>query len=55
MSELVSVYAPWALLAYGYQTLLIQPWVEGMRYNPSYPQPWQFLDIDAKRRAAFER
>ncbi len=52
MSELVAAYAPWVLLAFRYESVLIQPWVEGFRYNPSYPHPWQFLDVDAKRRAA---
>jgi len=55
MSELVAAYAPWVLLAFRYESVLIQPWVEGFRYNPSYPHPWQFLDIDLKRRAAFEK
>jgi ABC-type transport system substrate-binding protein len=55
MSELVSAYAPWVLLAFSYQSVLIQPWVEGFKYNPAYPQPWQFLDIDPKRRVAFAK
>ena len=55
MSELVSAYAPWVLLAFRYESVLIHPWIEGFRYNPSYPHPWQYLDVDLKRRAAFER
>jgi ABC-type transport system substrate-binding protein len=55
MSTLVSAYAPWVLLAYRYESVLIHPWVEGLKYNPSYPHPWAYLDVDAKRRAAFER
>jgi len=55
MSELVSAYAPWVLLAYRYESVLVQPWIEGFRYNPSYPHPWQYLDVDLKRRAAFEK
>ena len=55
MSELVSAYAPWVLLAFRYESVLIQPWVDGFRYNPSYPHPWQYLDVDLKRRAAFDR
>ena len=51
MSELVSAYAPWVLLAFRYESVLIQPWVEGLRVNPSYPHPWQHLDVDVKRRA----
>jgi hypothetical protein len=50
MSELVAAYAPWVLLAFRYESVLIQPWVEGFRYNPSYPHPWQYLDVDMKRR-----
>jgi len=50
MSELVSAYAPWVLLAYRYESVLIQPWIEGLRYNPSVPHPWQYLDVDMKRR-----
>jgi ABC-type transport system substrate-binding protein len=55
MSELVSGYAPWVLLPYRHESLLIHPWIEGFRYNPSYPHPWQYLDVDLKRRAAFEK
>jgi ABC-type transport system substrate-binding protein len=55
MSTLVAAYAPWVLLAYRTESVLIHSWVEGFKYNPSYPHPWAYLEIDAKKRAAFAR
>jgi ABC-type transport system substrate-binding protein len=55
MSQLVSAYAPWVLLAYRYESVLIHPWIDGFKYNPSYPHPWAYLEVDTQRRAAFGR
>ena len=56
MSELVSVYAPWHLLAYRYENNLTQPWLLGYKYNPFNAQPWLFWDIDlAMRDAALKK
>ena len=50
MSELVSAYAPWVLLAFRYETVVVQPWVVGYKYNPTYQYPFPYLDIDKSRR-----
>jgi len=52
MSELLSLYAPWVLLAYRYENVLVQPWLIGYKYNPTYQYPFPYLDIDLSRRAA---
>ncbi len=55
MSELVAGYAPWTLLAFRYGSTLVQPWVVGYRYNPAYPHPWAYLDIDNGKRSIAAR
>ncbi|HEX8740608.1 MAG TPA: ABC transporter substrate-binding protein [Casimicrobiaceae bacterium] len=45
MSELVRAYAPWILTAYRYETILLQPWLRGYKYNPTYQMPFQYLDV----------
>ena len=52
MSELVSVYAPWHLLAYRYENILTWSWLLGYKYNPFNAQPWLFWDIDPTLREA---
>ena len=52
MSELVSHYAPWVLLAYRYENVIVQPWLLGYKYNPTHQYPFPYLDIDTSRRAA---
>ena len=52
MSELVSVYAPWHLLAYRYENNLTQPWLLGYKYNPFNANPWLFWDLDPAMRDA---
>jgi oligopeptide transport system substrate-binding protein len=52
MSELVSVYAPWHLLAYRYENVLTWPWLLGYKYNPFNAQPWLYWDIDPAMREA---
>ncbi|MBS0326534.1 MAG: hypothetical protein JSS46_08320 [Proteobacteria bacterium] len=49
MSELVRAYAPWILTAYRYETILLQPWLLGYKYNPTYQMPFQYLDIGPHR------
>ena len=49
MSELVNVYAPWVLTAFRYENVLVQPWLRGFRYNPTFQYPFAFLDIDRTR------
>ncbi|HEX6793218.1 MAG TPA: ABC transporter substrate-binding protein, partial [Casimicrobiaceae bacterium] len=46
MSELVNAYAPWVLTAYRYENVLVQPWLRGYKYNPTYQFPFAYLDID---------
>jgi ABC-type transport system substrate-binding protein len=56
MSELVSVYAPWHLLAYRYENNLKWPWLLGYKYTPFNANPWLYWDIDpALREATIKR
>ncbi len=50
MSELVSVYAPWKLLAYRYENVLLHPWLIGYKHTPFNANPWLYWDIDLERR-----
>jgi ABC-type transport system substrate-binding protein len=52
LSELVTAYAPWQLSVYRRETILVQPWLQGYKYNTFYVHPWQYYDIDLKRKAA---
>ena len=52
LSELVTAYAPWQLSVYRRETVLVQPWLQGYKYNTFYVHPWQYYDIDLKRRKA---
>ena len=52
LSELVTAYGPWQLSVYRRETILVQPWLQGYKYNTFYVHPWQYYDIDLKRRAA---
>jgi len=52
LSELVTAYAPWQLSVYRRETILVQPWLQGYKYNTFYVHPWQYYDIDLKRRKA---
>ena len=44
-------YAPWVLLAFRYENVVVHPWVLGYKYNPFNQHPWPYLDIDTKARA----
>ncbi|HEY2862460.1 MAG TPA: ABC transporter substrate-binding protein [Casimicrobiaceae bacterium] len=55
LSELVTAYAPWQLSVYRRETILVQPWLQGYKYNTFYVHPWQYYDIDLKRREAAVR
>ncbi|HEV2219247.1 MAG TPA: ABC transporter substrate-binding protein [Casimicrobiaceae bacterium] len=46
MSEIVQAYAPWILTAFRYENVLLQPWLRGYKYNPTYSMPFPYLDID---------
>ena len=50
LSELVTAYAPWQLSVYRRETILVQPWVLGYKYNSFFVHPWQYYDIDLQRR-----
>ena len=52
MSKLVAAYAPWRLDAFRYETVIVQPWVLGYKYNVYHQHPWPYLDIDLNRKAA---
>ena len=49
MSELFNAYAPWVLTAFRYENVLVQPWLRGYKYNPTYQYPFAYLDIDRSR------
>jgi len=46
MSELVNAYAPWVLTAFRSENVLVQPWLRGYKYNPTYQYPFAYLDVD---------
>ena len=46
MSELVGLYAPWVLTAFRYENVLVQPWLRGYKYNPTFQYPFAYVDID---------
>ena len=50
MSELVAVYAPWKVLVYRFDNVLVQPWLIGYKYTPFNANNWLFWDIDLDRR-----
>ena len=52
MSEIVNVYAPWVLGPFRYENVLIQPWVLGYKYSPTFQYPFPYLDIDTTQRVA---
>jgi len=52
MSEIVNVYAPWVLGPFRYENVLIQPWVLGYKYSPTFQYPFPYLDIDTAQRVA---
>ncbi|MGH8714691.1 MAG: ABC transporter substrate-binding protein [Casimicrobiaceae bacterium] len=52
LSELVTAYAPWELSVYRRETVLVQPWLLGYKYNTFFVHPWQYYDIDLARRKA---
>ena len=45
MSELVAAYSPWVLLAFRIENVIVQPWVVGYKYNPTYQFPFPYLDV----------
>jgi ABC-type transport system substrate-binding protein len=45
MSELVNAYSPWVLTAFRYENVLVQPWLRGFKYNPTYQFPFPYLDL----------
>ena len=55
LSGLVTAYAPWVLLAFRYESVLVQPWVIGYKYNPTYQYPFPYLDLDLPRRVQAAR
>ncbi len=51
MNELENAYAPWVLTAFRMENVLVQPWVVGYKYSPTYQHPWPYLDIDTSAKA----
>ena len=52
MSELFNAYAPWVLTAFRIENVLVQPWLRGYKYNPTWQYPFAYLDIDRAREGA---
>ena len=52
MSDLVNAYAPWVLTAFRYENVIVQPWLRGFKYNPTFQYPFAYLDIDRSGGAA---
>ncbi|HEY3179403.1 MAG TPA: ABC transporter substrate-binding protein [Casimicrobiaceae bacterium] len=50
MSEIVAAYTPWVFLAFRIENVIVQPWVIGYKYNPTYQFPFPYLDVDNSRR-----
>jgi ABC-type transport system substrate-binding protein len=51
MNDIVRNYAPWVLLAFRVDSVVVQPWVLGYKFNPNWLHPWAYLDVDTKARA----
>jgi ABC-type transport system substrate-binding protein len=51
MTELFNAYSPWVMTAFRYENVLVQPWVVGYKYNPTYQHPFPYLDFDDAARA----
>ena len=46
MSELFNAYSPWILTAFRYENVLVQPWLRGYKYNPTFQYPFAYVDVD---------
>jgi ABC-type transport system substrate-binding protein len=55
MNELVTAYTPWVLTSYRIENVLVQPWLTGYKYNPTYQHPFPYLDVDVAARSAAGR
>jgi oligopeptide transport system substrate-binding protein len=51
MNELVNAYSPWVLTAFRIESVLVQPWIVGYKYNPTLQHPWPYLDVDTSVKA----
>ena len=51
MNDVFNAYSPWVLLAFRDESVLVQPWVKGYKYNATYQHPWPYLDVDPAARA----
>ena len=51
LSELVAAYAPWEISVYRRETIAVQPWLIGYKYNSFFVHPWQYYDIDMAKRS----
>ncbi|HEY2816741.1 MAG TPA: ABC transporter substrate-binding protein [Casimicrobiaceae bacterium] len=45
MSEIVAAYTPWVLRSFRIENVIVQPWVVGYKYNPTYQFPFPYLDV----------
>ena len=51
MNDIVRNYAPWVLLAFRLDNVIVQPWVLGYKFNPNWLHPWAYLDLDTALQA----
>ena len=50
LADLAAAYMPIMLGTYRYRSVLVQPWVLGLRPDFFFREPWKFVDIDRKSR-----
>ena len=49
MNNLIFNYAPWIMVSYPYDNILVQPWVKGFKLNTYVQQQWQYLDVERRQ------
>jgi ABC-type transport system substrate-binding protein len=50
LGDLAAAYMPMMLGTYRYRSVLVQPWVRGLRPDFFFREPWKFVDVDPKSR-----
>jgi oligopeptide transport system substrate-binding protein len=45
MSDLAAAYMPLMLGTYRYRTILMQPWMLGLKPDPLFREPWKYVDV----------
>ena len=50
MADIAGAYMPLMLGTYRYRSVLVQPWVLGLKADPFFREAWKYVDIDVERR-----